>query len=823
MNKFFYILLVCIALVFTILGSRLIPEKYLEPYNLELDSIWHKVETDQEYTVDVDNDNQPESFLHHNINKSGHSIEFRQNSMLREIYIFRENEFFISPFLYFADINRDYNQELIFVSAEGNTTYLNILEYKPGEQLFSPVEKAKIDTFSFFNNTPDIINNCLVVSKSCIYFDLHAGYSVQPRNIYKYNFSDKSLSKTKLNSLVNTKLEPIQFNGSEFLLAKEVKATGNTISPEEAESLKNSTNKDTLEIYESVKHLEYQYGDFSSYILLYNQNLGFAFEPIEFFGWTNYTKAEITKIDSIPHIVAITNTEKGDKSNKLVTVCNLQGKIEKQVPMPYDFTDVFTWNGNIIFYGNKTLYLYSMNLEPVKEIKNISVASGFFDINHDSKKEFIAFDNNEMVIFSEGFGHKTTFKIEQEFAPFPQKNGISLLQKNGKSCFVFNTRLFYYLFSYSQNRFAFLKYPFYFLLFAFWLGTMFFIVKLYSRRLEKENQRLEETVAERTQELKQKNLELASQKTEIQAQAKELSLQNAHLEELDKFKRTLTSTLVHDLKNPLGQILSKSQDKTVTNLAGRMLRLITNLLDVEKYEQTDFRINKEMHPLRVILDDVVSSQEISLREKNLEVIINIDNVSVWTDKGVLVRVFENLLSNAIRFSPQNQNIEIVACCNNNETVEIGIKNNGENIPDGRLEHIFDKYIQVHKTGSSNNKNTGLGLTFCKMAIQAHGHTIEAKNFDSGVMFTFCLNGQVISTQKISTAIANRFVVLSLHEKEMLKPWFDCLKTFDIYQVSDIYEILKQIPDSSENIITLKQQISDAVFASNTDLFSRLIN
>ena len=638
----------------------MIPKKYFESYNLELDSVWHKAETDQEYIADVNYDNQLEFFLHHNINKLGHSIEFRQNSILREIYIFRENEFCISPFLYFADVNQDHNQELIFVSAKANTTYLNILEYKREKQLFSPVEKVEIDTFSFSNNAPDIINNCLVAYQSGIYFDLHAGYSVQPRNIYKYNFSDKSLCKTKLNSLVNTKLEPVQFNGSEYLLAKEVKATGNTISPEEAESLKNSSNKDTLEMYESVKHLEYQYGDFSSYILLYNQNLDFAFEPIEFFGWTNYTKSEIFNINNIPHIVAITNTEKGDKSNKLVTVCTLQGKIEKQAPMSHDFANVFTGNGNIVFYGNKTLYLYSMNLEPVKEIKNISFASGFFDINHDSKKKIIAFDNNEMVVFSEGFGHKTTFKIEQEFAPFPEKNGISLLQKNGKSCFVFNTHLFYYLFSYNQNHYAFLKYPFYLLLFAFWLTLLFLVVKLYSRRLEKENQRLEETIAERTFELERKNRELAAQKTEIQAQAKELSQQNKHLEELDKFKRTLTSTLVHDLKNPLGQIISKSSDKTVNSLVKRMLLLITNLLDVDKYEQTEFRINKEIHTLGSIVDEAVGGQETSLREKNLEVTIDLDDVTVWADKEILGPVFQNLLSNAIRFSPQNQNNKISA-------------------------------------------------------------------------------------------------------------------------------------------------------------------
>ena len=476
MKQFANILLICIALVFTILSSRIVPYKYFEPYHLELDSIWNKEANDQEYMVDINNDSVPDLIRHHKINQSGHSLEFRHDNKLHVIYIFQENEFFISKFLYFADIKQDHSSEIIFISAVGNMAYLNILEYNAKKQLLSPVEKIKIDSISYFNSVPDIVNNCIVSSQSGIYFDLTAGYSVQPRNIYKYKLADRSLSKTKLNSIVNTKLELLNFKRQEFLLAKNVKATGNTISHEESESLKNSTNKDTLEMYESVKHLEYSYGDFASYILLYNK-LDFAFKPVEFFGWTNYTKSEFLNINSIPHIIAITNTEKGDKSNKLITVCNLLGEIVKQIPMPYDFTDVFTDNDNIVFYGNKTLYLYSNNLEPKKEIPHITYAGGFFDINHNNKDEFIAFEDNRMVVFSDGFKHKTTFDIAQEFAPSPGQNGISTLQMNGKSCFLYNTRLFYYLFSYSQNHYVFLKYPFYVFIICLLVGAFVYLDK----------------------------------------------------------------------------------------------------------------------------------------------------------------------------------------------------------------------------------------------------------------------------------------------------------------------------------------------------------
>ncbi len=644
---------------------------------------------------------------------------------------------------------------------------------------------------------------------SAIYFDLQGGYSVQPRNIYKYDFEQKKLTKTKLTSLVTPEVLPFKYNGKDLLLATYVRSTGNTISHKEAEGLRNSTNKDTLEMYQSVKHLEYNYGDFASYLLLYNAQLDFEFQPIEYFGWTNFTKSTLLDIDGLPHIVTFTNAlidEPDNKRCKLVSVCNLQGKVLKQLPLPHNYTDVFAQKGKVVFYANKTLYLNNDKLEPLREISDIAHPYGFVDINHDNKSEFVAFQNNVLTIFSEDFDVNATFKIDQEFTPFPENKSFTVFSFNAKNYIFYNTRLFYYLFSYSKNEYAFLKYPFYIVVFAFWLVLLFAIIKLNSRKLEKDKLRLEKIVDERTHQLANKNKEL---------------------EKLDLFKRTLTSTLVHDLKNPLGQILTKTNDRTVNNLAGRMLLLITNLLDVDKYEQTEFKLNKELHPLKDIIVQAVDNIEIGLQEKNLTLNVNTADVAVWADKELMVRVLENLLSNAVRFSPQNKSIEIGAHNYDEKTIEISIKNYGENIPEEAIDFIFDKYVQAHALNSSNYKSTGLGLTFCKMAVEAHGQTIKAENLDGGVAFTFYLNGTAVSQQNANdtlgqTTHAQTTIVLTPDEKEMLSTWFNLLKSIEIYQVSDIVQILNQIPDTTENITLLKQQISDAAFASNTALYKQLI-
>ncbi|HBZ65334.1 MAG TPA: hypothetical protein DEO70_00735 [Bacteroidales bacterium] len=823
MNRITSIILISIAVVFTILISNIIPKKQFEPYTLELDSLWRKEATDQEYILDINNDSTSESLLHYRINKSGHSIEYRHNKSLHEIYIFDKSEVFISRFITLADINQDGAKDIIFLTARGHLTYLNILEYSFSKKLLLPLRKVKLDSISYFNNAPDVTNNFLITNESNVYFDLAAGYSIQPRNIYKFDLRDNKLTKTARSSIVNLKAELLTYHKREYLLAKKVIAAGNTVSPGESEGLKNSRNKDTLQMYEETKDRIYQFGDFASYILLYDNNLKFAFTPVEFFGWTNYTLSEIITIEDIPYIISLSNSQIENNKKAKIILSNLQGQVLKQITALYDYDNLFTNGKEIVLHSADNLDIYSDDLTLAERIDKISNACGFFDINNNKQKEFIAFNKNELIIFANDFHDRTTFSIEQEFAPLPEDGRIEVIHHQGRNCIFYNSRLFYYLFSYSKNHYAWLKYPFYALMMLFWFGLLFFVVKFNTKRLEKDKQHLESIINERTLELKYKNEQLALQKDEIGIKAEELRVKNRHLEELDKFKRILISTLVHDLKNPLGQIMMKTTDKKLKYTAGKMLRLVMNLLDVEKYEQTTFSIDKQPVSLRSILDEVISCQEIILKEKNLSVLISTDDIDLYADKEILKRVFENLITNAVRFSIQNHNIEITALASTDEIISISIKNYGSHIPDEALETIFDKYIQAEKIDSSGYKSTGLGLTFCRMAIQAHGHTIKARNTDNGVLFEFTLDGKAISTWEKYIVSADESVKLSTNEEALLRPWLDQLSRLEICQISEITSIVSHIPDYTDSIRTLKQKIGDAAFASNTELYSAIVN
>lgn len=576
-----------------------------------------------------------------------------------------------------------------------------------------------------------------------------------------------------------------------------------------------SPDPDTVKIANYKEDKIYEYGDFSSYILLYNNSLGFEFEPIEFQGFTNYILSEIIYIKNIPHIVSCLSNQKGTDSLQNVFLCNMQGEIIKQISVENNLNTIYSSRDKFVLASANKFHIYSNELELLKTIDDITFAAGFFDIDKDDKPEFIAFKNNNLIIFSDDFKNQTRFEIEHEFQPYSKGKYIKILEENDIADFQYYSKNFYYFFSYQKNKLSVFKYPFYVLIFAFWFTLIFILMKFNTKRLEKEKEKLEEIVDERTVQLKQSNEELKAQKEEISSQAEELEFKNEHL------KKTMTDTLVHDLKNPLGQILAKTTDSDVTNLSNRMLRLVRNLLDVDKYEETEFKINAGKFEIQSVFEALKETFSVNLKQKNIRLVFPEKNAIIKGEKELIARVFENLLSNAIRYSPQNKAIEISLSKNNEDAVLLGVKNYGNPIPQEQLSHIFDKFKHFDKKETNFHNSTGLGLTFCKMVIEAHKQTILAKNIEDGVLFEFTLNGKIKSgTQVISTK--EKQIILTEEEKQKVKPYLDELLDTNIYQISQILNLINQIPDNSQNLIKLKEELQNAAFSSNKELFNEVL-
>lgn len=214
------------------------------------------------------------------------------------------------------------------------------------------------------------------------------------------------------------------------------------------------------------------------------------------------------------------------------------------------------------------------------------------------------------------------------------------------------------------------------------------------------------------------------------------------LEKLQKMKDSLVHMIVHDLRNPLGTILAtleflsiRLKDKTTEKEKQafqfafaryeEMKKLISNLLDISKMDESKFKLNYEKINLPDLLQDIVDSINVLAGQEMRRVIAEVSNdIPIFSaDKDILKRIIVNLVDNALKFSPSDSNVEVR--CNYNEqdrAVIVSVKDCGEGIPQEYWDKVFDKFFQVVGADKSS-KGFGLGLTFCKMAVEAHGGRI----------------------------------------------------------------------------------------------------
>jgi len=102
-------------------------------------------------------------------------------------------------------------------------------------------------------------------------------------------------------------------------------------------------------------------------------------------------------------------------------------------------------------------------------------------------------------------------------------------------------------------------------------------------------------------------------------------------------------------------------------------------------------------------------------------------LNFWGDRGVLLRVLQNLLSNAIHYSPPGETIDVGFRYLKSREIEFFVKDCGPGVPAEYQESIFDKFAQIEKKRDGRIYTTGLGLTFCKMAVDAHRGKIGVKS------------------------------------------------------------------------------------------------
>jgi signal transduction histidine kinase len=326
------------------------------------------------------------------------------------------------------------------------------------------------------------------------------------------------------------------------------------------------------------------------------------------------------------------------------------------------------------------------------------------------------------------------------------------------------------------------------------------------------------------------------QKNELQTLSDELKATNEKLIKMDEFKQSLTSMIVHDLKNPLNSIINytdpdpEKQIKHVSQTGRQMLNLVMNMLDVHKYEDTKVALNIETHTVQKIAKQAIEEIIFISNQKNIAINNLIpDNYAVLADYEIIKRIFVNILSNAVKYTGNNGLITLRAEKTAEEFLKISISDNGLGIPADKIHLVFEKFGQVSPKNLGSVRSTGIGLTFCKMMVEAHGGEI---NVDSepgkGSVFWFTLRKapdlDIKQEQNLVYHEDNKETIfLSEKDIELLKNHLVLLQATQIYKITELRKIMNSINDSeSENIKQWKLAVGNAINAGNNSLYKKLI-
>lgn len=321
---------------------------------------------------------------------------------------------------------------------------------------------------------------------------------------------------------------------------------------------------------------------------------------------------------------------------------------------------------------------------------------------------------------------------------------------------------------------------------------------------------------------------------QIREKTEQLQRSNEELQQLSTYKQGLTQMIAHDMKNPLNVIISlagnyqKKEDLREVVQSGKlMLQMIHNMLDIQRFEETKMHLNKGHHSLRKLIIQAKYQVELLLMAKSIEFINEVkDQFVFYGDADLIIRVLVNLYTNAIKYMPIGGKL-IMKATEANGRIQISVTDTGQGISPELQEHVFDKFWQSDPKKYGMTTSNGLGLTFCKMAVMAHGGEISVSSKEKkGSTFYFDMeigDPDQIKHTDLPEEVPNASD-LTPDDQEMIRRIARRLKQVPIYKSSKIEELLKELdPYDSPGIGAWKHKIREASYSFDNRAFEELIN
>ncbi|MDD5674793.1 MAG: HAMP domain-containing sensor histidine kinase, partial [Chitinivibrionales bacterium] len=215
------------------------------------------------------------------------------------------------------------------------------------------------------------------------------------------------------------------------------------------------------------------------------------------------------------------------------------------------------------------------------------------------------------------------------------------------------------------------------------------------------------------------------------------------LKQLEALRDNLTHMIIHDLRSPLSGVSGYLQllemdlkennsprcldhlDKATKSL-NVMMEMINSLLDISRMEEGKMPLALQQCDLLELAQTAITSLGATSGGRVVEILIPENFPQISCDHNLIGRIFANLLGNAFKFTPGDGAISMSAAHNESD-IRVTVHNSGPAIPAEYHRKIFEKFGQVGLHNEGKMYSTGLGLTFCKLAVEAHGGKIGVES------------------------------------------------------------------------------------------------
>lgn len=223
------------------------------------------------------------------------------------------------------------------------------------------------------------------------------------------------------------------------------------------------------------------------------------------------------------------------------------------------------------------------------------------------------------------------------------------------------------------------------------------------------------------------------------------------LEKQEKLRKRLTGDVAHELRTPLATLQSHVEamidgvwEPTPERLTScheeitRITRLVSDLERLAHYESDSLVLNKTQFPARDFITRLMQTFEATFEQKRITPVISCDESVLVADKDKLSQVFVNLISNALKFTPEEGSIS-VSIQGTPQGIQAVVADTGQGIAPHDLPHIFERFYRADVSRNRTTGGAGIGLTLVKTIVEAHKGTISVTSqVDQGTRFTVLL-------------------------------------------------------------------------------------